>query len=81
MHYTPLLSPCYRVVWAQIQHPSQTLQSLSCTKLINTLVDVNNGMINIMEDQYALNPSFWLFRLQNVKLMMTTYCTAEKILQ
>ena len=29
-----------------------------------------------MEDQYALKPALWqtsLFRLQNVKLMMTTY--------
>ena len=29
-----------------------------------------------MEDQYALQPTLWqtlLFRLQNAKLMMTTY--------
>ena len=36
----------------------------------------SNGIRNIMEDQYALKPAHWqtsLFRLQIVKLMMTTY--------
>ena len=43
-----------------------------CTDFLGHL----NGIRNIMEDQYALKPALWqtsLFRLQNVKLMMTTY--------
>ena len=37
---------------------------------------IANGIKNVMEDQYALKPALWqtqLFRLQNVKLMMTIY--------
>ena len=42
----------------------------------STYMCTYNGIRNIMEDQYALKPALWqtsLFRLQNVKLMMTTY--------
>ena len=44
--------------------------------LVSGLINLANGIRNIMEDQYALKPALWqtsLFRLQNVKLMMTTY--------
>ena len=42
----------------------------------NKTMRIYNGIRNIMEDQYALKPALRqtsLFRLKNVKLMMTTY--------
>ena len=48
----------------------------SCKIVMSSPLFFKNGIRNIMEDQYALKPALWqtsLFRLQNVKLMMTTY--------